>query len=43
MDYQFEKQHQKGKLHAIERIKRLLDENTFFELGQAVKRATGRR
>ena len=41
MDYQFEKQHQKGKLHAIERIKRLLDENTFFELGQAVSGKKG--
>lgn len=32
MDYDFEKQHRKGKLHAIERIRRLLDEGSFYEI-----------
>lgn len=31
--YDLEKQHKKGKLHAIERIEKILDENTFCEIG----------
>lgn len=31
--YDLEKQHRKGKLHAIERINKILDKNTFCELG----------
>ena len=30
--YQLEKQHAKGKLHAIERITGLLDKNSFEEI-----------
>lgn len=36
MEYELEKQHKKGKLHAIERIKFLLDEDSFIEIGHAV-------
>jgi len=32
MEYNIDKQHEKGKLHAIERITKLLDENSFNEL-----------
>lgn len=31
--YDIEKQHKKGKLHAIERIKKILDNDTFCEFG----------
>ena len=34
--YDVKKQHSKGKLHAIERISLLLDENTFQEIGSHV-------
>ncbi len=34
--YDLEKQHKKGKMHAIERIQKLLDANSFFEIGQEV-------
>lgn len=33
MEYDYDKQHQKGKLHAIERIKSLVDDDSFFEIG----------
>lgn len=36
INYNFEKQHKKGKLHAIERIKKILDENTFCEVGRNI-------
>lgn len=32
MEYNLNKQHEKGKLHAIERIKSLCDEDTFMEI-----------
>ena len=35
-EYNLEKQHKKGKLHAIERINRVLDSETFCELGNGV-------
>lgn len=41
MYYQFEKQHMKGKLHAIERIHKILDRDSFFEIGQAVNGVRG--
>ena len=34
--YQLEKQHAKGKLHAIERITSLLDHNSFREIQSGV-------
>lgn len=34
--YNLEKQHKKGKLHAIERINRILDNETFCELWSKV-------
>ena len=34
--YDLEKQHRKGKLHAIERIRLLLDEDSFTEIGSSV-------
>ncbi len=34
--YDIEKQHQKGKLHAIERIEHLVDKNSFFEIGSEI-------
>ena len=34
--YQLEKQHAKGKLHAIERISNLLDPNSFREIQSGV-------
>jgi acetyl-CoA carboxylase carboxyltransferase component len=37
MRYDLEKQHQKGKLHAIERIHLLLDEGSFMEVYSGVK------
>ena len=36
MAYQLEKQHLKEKYHAIERIKMLLDNNTFYEIGSGM-------
>lgn len=36
MEYKIEKQHVKGKLHAIERIGYILDEGSFHEVGQEV-------
>ncbi len=36
MEYDLEKQHDKGKLHAMERIQQLLDEDTFIEIGSRV-------
>src|SRR5690554_2784092 len=33
MNYNFETQHTKGKLHAIERIELLFDEGSFTEIG----------
>ena len=36
MEYNYEKQHEKGKLHAIERIKCILDPDSFHEIGQNV-------
>ena len=36
MDYQLDKQHKYGKLHAIERIRCLLDKGSFFEIGQSI-------
>lgn len=35
-NYNFEKQHIKGKLHAIERINLLLDRNSFIEIGSNI-------
>lgn len=35
-DYNFEKQHSKGKLHAIERIILLLDQGSFYEMGSCI-------
>lgn len=34
--YDIERQHTKGKLHAIERIELLLDRNSFFEIGSEI-------
>jgi acetyl-CoA carboxylase carboxyltransferase component len=34
--YDMNKQHEKGKLHAIERINFILDENSFYEIGSGV-------
>jgi methylmalonyl-CoA decarboxylase subunit alpha len=34
--YDIEKQHKKGKLHAIERIELLVDKNSFFEIGSEI-------
>jgi len=34
--YNYEKQHKKGKYHAIERIYKLVDENSFFEIGSQI-------
>ena len=34
--YDMEKQHKKGKLHAIERISKILDKNTFCESGSNI-------
>ena len=36
MIYDYEKQHSKGKLHAIERINLLMDPGTFMEIGQGI-------
>jgi len=36
MDYNYEKQHAKGKLHAYERIKMLMDPDSFIEIGQSI-------
>lgn len=36
MEYKIEQQHQKGRLHAIERIMALLDENSFHEIQAGV-------
>jgi acetyl-CoA carboxylase carboxyltransferase component len=36
-EYEIEKQHAKGKLHAIERIRMLLDEGSFLEMYSGVK------
>ncbi|HRX09855.1 MAG TPA: acyl-CoA carboxylase subunit beta [Candidatus Limiplasma sp.] len=36
MNYDLEKQHKKGKLHAIERINLLVDAGTFMEIGQSI-------
>lgn len=35
-NYNYDKQHEKGKLHAIERIRKILDEGTFVEIGSQV-------
>lgn len=37
MEYNLEKQHEKGKLHAIERIKALCDEGSFMEIYSQVR------
>ena len=37
MEYNIEKQHQKGKLHAIERINALCDKDTFVEIYSGVR------
>lgn len=37
MEYNVEKQHAKGKLHAIERINTLCDKDTFFEIYSGVR------
>ncbi|MCR5400415.1 MAG: acyl-CoA carboxylase subunit beta [Treponema sp.] len=37
MEYNLEKQHEKGKLHAIERINKLCDKNSFVEIYSGVK------
>lgn len=34
--YDIEKQHSKGKLHAIERIELLVDKNSFYEIGSSI-------
>ena len=34
--YDIERQHGKGKLHAIERIELLLDKNSFLEVGSEI-------
>ena len=36
MEYNIELQHQKGKLHAIERIEKLLDKNSFYEINHSM-------
>lgn len=38
--YQLEKQHKKGKLHAIERICALVDEGSFREIGSGIRNQT---
>lgn len=35
-NYDYDKQHRKGKLHAIQRIHAILDKGTFFELGSRI-------
>lgn len=42
MEYDIEKQHTKGKLHAIERIDLLLDKNTFQEIGSQAQHSCTR-
>lgn len=37
MEYNIQKQHDKGKLHATERLQRLLDKDTFVEVYQAAR------
>ncbi|MBR1614429.1 MAG: methylmalonyl-CoA carboxyltransferase, partial [Treponema sp.] len=37
MEYNIEKQHAKGKLHAIERINAILDEGSFMEIYSAAR------
>ncbi len=37
MDYNIHKQHEKKKYHAIERLKLLFDNNTFFQIGSDMK------
>ncbi|MBJ2357876.1 carboxyl transferase domain-containing protein, partial [Sphaerochaeta sp. S2] len=37
MKYDVEKQHSKGKLHAIERLDLLLDKDSFQEIGSQVQ------
>lgn len=37
MKYDFEKQHSKGKIHAIERLNLLLDKDSFQEIGSRVQ------
>lgn len=37
MEYNIEKQHEKGKFHAIERIEKLLDKGTFTEIYSGVR------
>lgn len=39
-DYELEKQHKKGKLHAIERIEALVDEGSFREFGSGIRNQT---
>lgn len=39
-NYQIEKQHKNGKLHAIERIYALLDEGSFREIGSGIRNET---
>lgn len=34
--YLYEKQHKKGKLHAYERILKIVDENSFYEIGSNI-------
>ena len=35
--YNYESQHKKGKLHAFERIEKLLDKGSFIEIGSMVQ------
>jgi methylmalonyl-CoA decarboxylase subunit alpha len=35
--YDYESQHRKGKLHAFERIEKLLDKGSFIEIGSMVQ------
>ncbi|MBO6108461.1 MAG: acyl-CoA carboxylase subunit beta [Eubacterium sp.] len=37
MKYDMEKQHKQGKLHALERICRILDQDSFREIGSGIK------
>ncbi len=37
MEYNVEKQHAKGKLHAIERIHALVDKDSFMEIYSGVR------
>ena len=37
MEYKYQVQHEKGKYHAVERIGKLLDPDSFFEIGSGIE------